>query len=64
MNNDATSIDHLFAERHPCVDTQQGENSMQNHTNSEEVVKANNKMKTTSMTPTPLYIFFVSSQSS
>jgi hypothetical protein len=59
-----TSIDHLSAEQHPYVDTQQGENSTPNHTNSKEVVKTINKMKKTSMSPTPLYIFFISSQSS
>jgi hypothetical protein len=53
-NDGATSVEQSSAEQHPYVDTQQGENSTQNHTNSEQIVK----VKKTPMNPTPLYIAF------
>jgi hypothetical protein len=64
MDNDAIIVELSLAEQHPHVDNQQGENSTQNQSNSEEIVKIMNKMKRYPMTPTPLYISFCSSQSS
>ncbi len=63
-NDGATSVEQSSAEQHPYVDTQQGENSTENHTNSEQIVKVINKVKETPMNPTPLYIPFFFSQPS
>jgi hypothetical protein len=41
------------------VNNQQVENSTQNQSNSEALVKVINKRKHTPMTPTPLYKFFI-----
>jgi hypothetical protein len=63
MNNGTTLADHTCSKQHPTVDNQAGENSTQNDTKSKEVVNVINKMKKSPMTPTPLYVFFFSSQS-
>jgi hypothetical protein len=64
MKNDAIIVELSLAEQHPHIDNQQGENSTQNQSNSEEIAKVMNKVKTSPMNPTPLYISFCSSQSS
>jgi hypothetical protein len=64
MDNDAIIVELSLAEQHPHVDNQQGENSTQNQSNSEEIAKVMNKMKTSRMNPTLLYNSFCSSQSS
>ncbi len=64
MANDAIIVELSLAEQHPHVDNRQGENSTQNQSNSEEIPKVINKVKTSPMNPTPLYITFCSSQSS
>jgi hypothetical protein len=63
MNNGTTFADHTSSEQHPTVDNQQGQNSTQNDTKSKGVVNIINKMKKSSMIPTPLYVSFFSSQS-
>ncbi len=61
MDNGAVVVELSLAEQHPHVDNQQDENSTQNQSNSEEIVKVINKEKTSSMNPTHLYISFCSS---
>ncbi len=60
MDNDAIIVELPLAEQHPHVDNQQGENSTQNQSNSEEIAKVINKVKTSPMNPTPSYVSFLS----
>ena len=60
MKQDATSAEYSSVEQHLNVDNHQEENSMDNHTNSEEIVTVVNKVERTPMTPSTLYIFFFS----
>jgi GTP-dependent phosphoenolpyruvate carboxykinase len=60
MKKDATSAEYSSVEQHLNVDNQQEENSMDNHTNSEEIVSIVNKVEKTPMTPSTLYISFFS----
>jgi hypothetical protein len=60
INNDIITIDRTSSEQNPHVDNQQGENSTQNHIQSKEIINGNNKIKKTPMTPTRLYVSFIS----
>ncbi len=64
MDNDAIIVELSLDEQYLHVDNEQDENSIQNQSNSEEIVEVINKETTSSMNPTHLYISFCSSQSS
>ncbi len=64
MDNDAIVVERSLAEQHPYVNNQKLENSAQNQSNSEEIVKMINKQNRSSISSTLLYKSFYSSQSS
>lgn len=58
MNNSITTVSHPSAKQHPYDNYQQGRNTTQNNTSSEDDIKVANKEKKSRNTPTPLYIYF------
>jgi len=64
MDNDAIIVEHSLAEQHSYINNQKLENSAQNQSNSEEIVKMINKQNRSSISSTLLYKSFYSSQSS
>ncbi len=63
MHNGDISVENLTDEQNSHVNNQEVENSRQNQSNSEQIASIINIKLKTPMNPTPLYIFFLSSQS-
>jgi hypothetical protein len=61
VNDGVITVEHSLVAQHPHADNHQRENSTQNQSNSEEIVKVLNKKKISPMNPTPLYISLYSS---